>query len=170
MAYFHFQHFSDISACVLDVLYLLNDWQSSFELYIFDYFWFWTNATKCNTQAVVCQVRVFVWKKANVFLIGPGKSLALHSTVPLNHTIIFTNTHTLTVAHRQEEKQHMLSTHISGMNLEDNVSLLGHGWGLCRKPVAHILLCLNIEVEGSSLNPSPPASKNTIITLLSGIK
>lgn len=92
-------------------------------------------------------------------MISPGKSLALHPTVPLIRTLILTNTHTLTVAHSQEEKQHMLSTHISGMSLEDKVSLLGHGCGLCRKPVAHILLRLNIEMEGSSLNPSRPASK-----------
>lgn len=52
----------------------------------------------------------------------------------------------------------MLSTHISGMSLEDKVSLLGHGGHT-------ILLCLNIEMEGSSLDPSSPASKNSIFTI-----
>lgn len=34
-----------------------------------------------------------------------------------------------------------------------------------RKPVTHILLCLNTEMEGVSINPSPPASKNSIIRI-----
>lgn len=49
----------------------------------------------------------FCVKKASVLSISPGKSLALHPTVPLNHTLILTNTRTLTVALSQEEKRAM---------------------------------------------------------------
>lgn len=122
------------------------------------------SATYCNTQAVVNGSPSFCVKKANFLLTSPRKSLALHPTVPLIHTLILTSTHTLTVVHSQKQKQHMLSTHFSGMSLEDKVSLLGRDLRLCRKPVAHILLGLSIEMEGSSLNPSSPASKNSVIT------
>lgn len=101
-------------------------------------------------------------KKANVFLISPGKSLALHPTVPLILPLFLTNTHTLTVA-QSGSKTQMLSTRISGMSLEDKVSLLVEDF--CRKPVAHKLLCLNIKMKGISLNPSRPASKNSIIMI-----
>lgn len=89
----HFQHFLDFSACVLYALYLLLG-----QLCIWQFFltmiWVLHNATH---KLWIMEVLVFL-------LISPGKSLALHPTVPLNHTLILINNHTLTVAHTQEER------------------------------------------------------------------
>lgn len=65
-------------------------------------------ATQCNIKAVVNGSPSFCVKKANVLLNSPRSNLALHSTAA-RRTLLLTNTHTLTVAHSQEEKQHRLS-------------------------------------------------------------
>lgn len=158
-----FQHFKYSSVCTvcLSAWWILGDFRV-------DYFgnwmvWVLQNATH---KLWLMEVQFSCVKKANLLSISPGKSLALHPTVPLIQTIILTNTHTLTAVHNQEQKQHMLSTHISGMILEDKVSLLGHDVRLCRKPVAHILFCLSTEMRVARWIPLPLLQKSVI----SGIK
>lgn len=70
------------------------------------FFWFSVVSLPQNaTQKLwLMEVLVFVWKKANILLNSPRSSLALHPSVPLSYTILLINTHTLTVAHSQEEK------------------------------------------------------------------
>lgn len=49
VAYFRFQHFSDISACVLYVLYLLSDWKPSFGAVVYLTFFFFF-ISECYTM------------------------------------------------------------------------------------------------------------------------